>query len=152
MVAIPTWLLGRHVTAITITGQTVAADGTLSTSGSARSLVGRLDEITFNQENETEEIQALDKRAKNPVIVSSGSSFTFIEILRSNDATVTPTNILADVGQLFDYILVSCTRGGRIWAGYFVIKSYQESIRRGKSTGQLTVETVDVSTANPTYT
>lgn len=160
MVAIPIWLIGKHVSAITITPQDIASDGTLSNNSvGAKSLVGMLDQIEMNQENDLENIQALDIRRNNNVIVGTGTSFTLTQILRQNDVAGTPTNILAAVSNGMtglsggaDIHLINITRGGRSFAFYGIARSYNETINRGKSTCRLVVDMVDPGSANPAYT
>lgn len=152
MVAVPSWLLGKHATTITITGQDISGTGMLTNAAAgAKSLVGYLDEISINAENTTEMIQSMDVRRENEVIVGTRTTITFTEILKANDSSGTPLNILADAAMLFDYAKAIITRGGRTWTFYGLIKDYNEDIRRGKSTGRLQLVMVDPGIANPSY-
>jgi hypothetical protein len=154
--ALPTWFLGKHVTAITAAGVTVGADGTLtissSSSGNPQSLSGFIDGIEFTLQNTTENIQSIDQRRANYVITESETSYTLTEILKSNDSSGTPKNILAALGITYDYVLITLARGGRTWAFTGVIGSYSETINKGKSTGKLEVKMADSGAANPSYT
>lgn len=150
MAKIPTWLLGKHATTINIIPQTVAADGTL-TAGTSAPLIGYLDSIEYNLTPETEDIQAMDKRAGNKVIVTDTFGIVLTEILKTNDVGATPTNILANLASLGDYFSFVCTRGGRTFTFFGLRGAYKENINRGKSTGALNIDYVDAGVTNPTY-
>lgn len=145
MTAIPVWLLGQHVSACAITPQSVAANGTLS-AGAASSLVGSLDGIELDSTPELEEISPITTSRLNNVVVKSGTRITLTEILKSNG-----TNILPAAAVAADYFYVAITRGGQSWAFYGARGTYTESIQRGKSVASLTLEMVDIGSANPTY-
>lgn len=154
MPQVPTWLLGKHVTALTAAGVTLDANGNTTTSSSSssnpQSISGRIDGIELTQSNTTENIQSIDRRPANYVITESETSMTLTEILRSNDSVSTPTNVLAHLGNTFDYALINLTRGGLTFGFYCVIGSYSETINKGKSTGKLEVKMIDDGAANPT--
>jgi hypothetical protein len=156
MAIIPTWLLGRHVTAFTAAGVTVAADGTLTTSassaGNPQNLAGFIDAIDFTASNTTENIQSIDQRRANYVITESETSFTLTEILKTNDSAGAVKNIFAALSLTYDYALITLTRGGRTWAFTGVIGSYTENINKGKSTGKIELKMVDSGGSNPTLT
>lgn len=128
---IPTWLVGSGVTAISITPLTVNSDGSY-TLGSSSSLSGHLDEISLEQVNDTENIVPFDTRQNNEVIVGSGTTLTLVEILAKSGG-----NILAAIGNSYDYVQASFSRGGKAFTNVFVVKGYSEEIKRGKSVGTL---------------
>lgn len=130
---IPAWLTGSGVTSIVITPLSVAADGTF-TAGTSQSLTGRLDEIVVEQYNTLQNITPIDERLDNEVITGTGTSLILVEILAKAGGC-----ILAEVGSTADYVQAGFSRGGKSYAGTFVIKSYRETLRRGKSVGELTV-------------
>lgn len=130
---LPNWLTGAGVTAIVITPLTVNPDGTFSV-GTANSLTGRLDEIGLEQVNTLANITPLDERQDNEAIVGSGTTLTLIEILAKLNGC-----ILSAVGNSCDYVQAGFARGGHTYSGTFVVKSYRETIRRGKSVGELVV-------------
>ena len=130
---LPAWLTGAGVTSIVITPLTVNPDGTF-TVGTAQSLTGHLDEIVLEQYNKLENITPLDEREDNEVIIASGTSLVLIEILAKSSGC-----FLAAVGNATDYVQAGFARGGHTFSGTFVIKGYKETIRRGKSVGELTV-------------
>jgi|GEM_PF-2578098 len=138
---IPDWLTGAGVIAIVITPLTVANDGTF-TVGTTQSLTGHLDEITLEQYNQLENITPLDSRQDNEVIVASGTNLNLYEILsRANG------NFLSLVGNGTDYVQAGFSRGGKSFAGTFVVRSYKESLRRGKSVGILSLSPCGIGVA-----
>lgn len=136
MSVVPTWLIGRFVTAISVIPQTVGSDGTL-TAGTSHSMTGRLDEITWTGENTTESIMGFDTRQDNKVITESGVTLELTEILDQQAAT--NTNVLSAVYAASDYVLVTFTRGGKAFTGFFTVGTYNESLVRGKSVGKLSL-------------
>lgn len=138
---IPAWLTGAGVTNIVITPLTVAADGTF-TAGTAQSLTGRLDEIVVEQASDLQNITPIDERQDNFAIVGSGTSLILVEILARSGGCH-----LASIGNGFDYVQAGFSRGGFGFSGTFVVKGYRETIRRGKSVGELTVAPCGVGAA-----
>lgn len=130
---LPNWLTGAGVTAIVITPLSVNPDGSFVV-GSAQSLTGRLDEILLEQTNTFANITPLDERQDNEAIVASGTTLTLVEILAKLNGC-----ILSSIGNSCDYVQAGFARGGHTYSGTFVIKSYRETIRRGKSVGELVV-------------
>lgn len=130
---IPAWLTGAGVTSIVIIPLTVNPDGSF-TDGTSQSLTGRLDEILLEQENDLVDVTPMDVRQKNEVIVESGTNLVLIEILAAVGGC-----ILSAVGNSSDYVQAGFARGGHSYSGTFVIKSYKETIHKGKSVGVLTL-------------
>lgn len=145
MPSIPVWLTGRHVTQVTITPQTVGADGTL-TAGTTVSLVGTLDEVTLDSAPELEEISPMDTVRQNMVLLKDGVRVTFMQLLKKNG-----TNLLAAAANTADVFQYVVTRGAQTYTGYGHRGAYNESMRRGRSTSSLTFEPIDIGTSNPTY-
>lgn len=136
MSLVPNWLIGKYVTSIAAIPQTVGADGTL-TPGSSQPLTGLLDEIGLEQYNDTENIVPMDIRQDNELIIGSGARLTLTEILSRTSGT--GFNVLSQIGNANDYVSITFTRATRPFVGIFVIKSYSEALRRGKSTGTMTL-------------
>lgn len=135
MPTIPTWLIGKFLTGMTIIGQDVADDGTLS-NNTSYILVGLLDEITLTATNDTENIVPLDVRQNFEVIVGSGQAFTLMEILNQQTGVAAPQgNCLQQATYTNDICLFTFTRGTLSFSCYGTVGDYSESIRRGKSVG-----------------
>lgn len=163
MATVPIWLLGYGVSTITARAQSVNAAGLLSDSGAAETLVGVIDELSYNGRNVTESINPLTAAVENEVVVEINDFVTLAEILAPDDssATVGAYGVLpklwalggADVAGAIQYMLVTVTRGGNTWSFYGISQEYSESIRHGKCVGRLTVQMVDIeaSLPNPSY-
>ena len=151
MASIPTWLIGKYVTSISVQPLTPNLStgllGPLTISGlTAFVMTGQLDEITPTSANDTENIVPLDVRQNNEVIIGSGTSLTLVEILNQNLYTSTngpgtfAGNVLMQLAARADYAFITFTRGGSIWSSYFVVGEYGQSIRRGKSVGTMSLK------------
>lgn len=148
--ALPNWLLGRNVTTVTVSPATVAGDGTFSV-GAGVSFTGFIDGIEVNAQNTTENIQSIDQRRANYVITESETSVTLTEILKGNDSSATPKNLLAQIAfNGNDIQQFSMNRGGRVFTFLGVVSTYAENINKGKSTGKMELKMVDPGAANPT--
>jgi hypothetical protein len=164
LATIPTWLFGYHVTTITAQALSVDSAGLLSNSGSAETLVGVVDELSYNGRAVTERINPLTAKVENEVVVEMNEFITVAEILGPDDSSgsVGAYSVLpkiwalggTDAAGAVQYILFTVTRGGNAYAFYGVVQEYVESIRHGKCVGRLTIQKVDVgpATQNPAYT
>jgi hypothetical protein len=144
MPQIPAWVLGRHVTAFTLTPQTPAIDGTLA-PGSAKSLAGLWDEVDLEFEEETEEISAADSIRQNTVIVKDLWRFRAVQILNKGPAG--NINPLATLYSANDQFQLTLTRGTNTWTIYIVKTGYTENVRKSKSVGIFTGAIIDAGPA-----
>lgn len=164
MAVTPPYMIGSNVTVITIVGQTVDSNGTMAdrtlSEGLSTTLVGQLDEdgIEWNFENDTENIQAMDIRRKNLVVVESGTSITFKEILKKNESSgyANTKNVLAAFMANTDVVKCTLTRSGRTLTLYGCITGYTESLNKRKCIGSLTLGPIDAGSSfsansNATY-
>jgi len=144
--ALPVWLVGRHVTACAIhCGVTVAANGNI-TDGGATTIYGHLAEVQIESANELENISEMAQRRKNHVIIESGTTFTLTELLKSNG-----TNILASAAFASDVVKITLTRGAQDFTFYGMIESYTETMPKGSGRGVMRVAMIDNGAANPAY-
>lgn len=149
MVALPTWLTGKHVTAITLTPQTVSTtDGSLDDSTPVGNLFGHCDEITIRTRTEAEEISPMNTLRQNMVQIKVGTTIDLTEVLK-----FAGTNILASAA--YDATTpvwkVSITRGAQSFLFYGLLIGYDESIRHGRSVGVASFDMLDPGSANPSY-
>ena len=142
---IPNWLIGKHVTAFTITPQTVGTAGALS-DGTSQSLVGQLDEIQYSYNAQAEEINALDSTRENNVIITKGNGLRLTEILKKIG-----TNVLASASNISDVQKVIFTRGAQSTTLYGLVTGYNETIRRGKSVADVILSPIDAGTGTYVY-
>jgi len=141
---IPQWVIGKKVTAFSLTPQTVGTGGAL-TDGTAASLVGLWDEVDVELETETEEISAADALRHNTVILKDLWRIRMVEIL----STTTGNNKLAGAwtgatNEIFKMIL---TRGPNTWTLYVARTGYTENVRKGRTVGIFTGAIVDAGAA-----
>jgi len=83
MPSIAVWLLAKNITVVTVTPQTVGADGTL-TGATAIPLVAKLRDIDDELEEQTEEINPITSGRLNNVPIAQGYRCA-IEFLGVND-------------------------------------------------------------------
>lgn len=83
MPSIPVWLVAKNITAVTVTPQTVAANGSLS-DGTPIALAAKLRDIDDELETQTEEINPITSGRLNNVPIADGYRCA-IEFLGVND-------------------------------------------------------------------
>lgn len=124
MATLPTWAVGRHITAVTVTPQSVsnttAGIVLADVTGAVGTFYGHLEDIAVDQEVETEEISHMGSRIQNHIPISFGTRVRFTEIEKASGA-----NIAANLWNGgYDYFKYVITRGGQSWTGYGAITNY----------------------------
>lgn len=151
MSQLPIFLIGRNVSAVTLTLLAVAADGTLSDS-TAYTLTGVIDEVEYNGQTSLESIPHLTSARDHMVAVQTDDSITLVEVLQA--ASSSAYNLLATAFfSASDYARVAITRGSGSWTFTALMESYEETLQRGKTVGRLVLRQTDLgnATANPSY-
>src|SRR5262245_19965362 len=157
MVAIPTWLTGRRVTAYVITGQTIGVDGTLTdaTGAGVQPLAGLWEEIDFTGSPQHEEISAADSPRQHNVILQEGQRLRMSVIMEygphAGAGTNDEPNPLAAIAMAYDIFKVVFSRGGMTWTCYFTRGDYDEAIRKGKCLQTLSGVPCDAGAGTLTY-
>jgi hypothetical protein len=157
MAQIPIFLIGKNVTSVVATVQTVASNGTLADSSGAdiatlangTSIIGLVDSVDVQASRTTENISGMQQTHAHYVKIARRDSVSLTEILRTGSANCLLANIWTSATSR--YVKIALTRGGNSWTGYFLLNSYSESIRRGKITGTLTCTMVDPGQLNLQY-
>jgi hypothetical protein len=126
--AVPQWVVGRTVTAFTLT----------PASGTAQTLAGCWDEVDVDCETETEEISAADSILQNTVILKDIWRIRCVQILKMGT-----TNPLAEIWNTTDLLTMNLVHGGNTWTLQVARTGYTENIRKGKSVGIFTGAIVD---------
>lgn len=155
---IPLWLLGQHVTTLTVTAQSVDSAGLFSDLvGYSFALVAFVDEITYSGRRTTESIVPLTSTRDNEVVIEQDDTITLGEIMRTDDSTILGSQFTM-LTALFmksgkQNVKVLFTRGGNSITYYGVMQNYREVIRKGKSVAMMNLQIVDFpdATANPAY-
>ena len=140
MAAIPSWLLGRHVTTITVTG--VLADNfgnlTLSTTGS---LTGQLASVKIRSTPTKENISSVDSAIAHNVITEENSSLELEEILRLQGTQ----QVLPFMAANFTYMRVVFSRAGNTYTYWGSRGEFEDGIEsKGKNTCRLSLDQIDI--------
>jgi hypothetical protein len=133
---------------ITTTGSSTAAVPTIT------AIQGLCDEIENRPTREEEEISALNDTHANHVVLAQDWTLVVTEILRQGVNTCLWANLWNAVDgaqNLSKIVRATFARSGNKWTGYALMKSYPEMIRRGKTTGRMTLVGVDPGVPNPAY-
>lgn len=154
MATIPQFLIGKHITAVVVTPQTVSGTtGALSDTTPIQTFSTVFSEISIRSENDLEDISASDQRRKNMVPTASSTRITITELLQGSRADGNPVNGGAASGYgSSDYHKFTLTRSGKTYTFYAVMASYEERTNgKGKITGELVLDMIDPGVANPAY-
>jgi hypothetical protein len=158
MAVIPIPALGKQVTAYSVTGQTVGADGTLTdaTTTGVQPVLGTWEEIDITMEPETEEISASDASRQHTVVLKEAMRLRATEILQKQKPAGAGANDKAQAWQwiasAYDVLKMTLTQGGDTYVMYFVRGSYERQTRKGKQLGTFTGMPCDPGAVNPTLT
>lgn len=151
---IPSWRIGRHLTSVIITGQTVnVTAGTVGqlTDGTAATLTTRLESMGNSLRAGSEEINAVTSTRENMVNTVDGQGLR-LEVLEVNDG-VDPTPLLTLL-QTYDifkvvWITGSITGGKKTHTGIYSRGDYEDGTRgRGKQICSLTLNPSDAGSAS----
>jgi hypothetical protein len=151
MAQIKNFALGRLTGSFTMTPYSLGADGTL-TPGTSRSLTGQMKTCRFKQSNDNESLVATPGRAKNEIILESGSEVEFGGLLYANDSPGSPTNWATNLVQNYDYFALSWVRGGMAITMLGIVRDFEENIEgKGGIPFTFSLGPVDANTANPVF-
>lgn len=146
--ALPTYLLGSHLTAITVASVSVDASGTW-TVGAANSIRAYIQTVDGTLSNETEDIRPVWEIQQNNVRVGVGNSLR-IGALQNSAAA----NLLVTLAAGFTYCQVAWTQGASTFTGKYIIGSLGYGVNaRGANLNTLDLLPVnDGSAANVAVT
>lgn len=146
MTALLPFVLGRNVSAMTITSQTPNATTGVLTAGTAQSIVGQYKTFKLPQSNSLEDVSASSARARNMMITDTG---TKCEI---GGITLIGTNVVEIMIQTIDYVSVVLTRGTNVITVFGIVESFTSEITgKGQVTWTLSLGEIDISSQNPTF-
>ena len=155
MAVVPQWLKGTNVSGVVITGQVVAADGTLSDAATTgvQPLTAVVDEITGPTfAPRVEEISAMTVDKENDVIIKKRATLRVQCIMEKSRAGLGANdkiNPLEWIAVTYDYVKLVFVRGGRTWTHIGPVVGYDEQIRAGRSVNILDVGMAGIDTTNP---
>lgn len=140
---IPPWLLGIHLTACSITPQSVASDGTL-TAGTTNSVIAVINAVRFRQRPTKDNITPVNTRRANNIIIEDNSSIEVECILKANAA-----NALLTLSATYDVFAVSFTRGTETITLYGTRGDLDDGVTsKGKNLITLVVDQIEIGSAN----
>lgn len=145
MPSIPQFLLGRDLTSVVITPQTVAANGALS-DGTAKTVTTVVDSIQASINPVHEEINPVNSTLANNVITHDDSSLTLSIIEVNNGSDPNPLEAIVLTNDVFKVVFTKGTATGSTvtWTGYFTRGSCNFGISgRGKQIASLELLQVD---------
>ena len=157
MAIVPQWLVGKHVTGVVITGQMVAADGTLTdaTTTGVQPLTTVVDEITMTSAPRIEEISPMTADKENDVILKRRTTMRVacvMEKARAGLGANEKINPLEWMAVTYDYVKMVFVRAGRTWTFIGPIVGYEEPLRVGRNVNVLEVGMAGIDTTNPAIT
>jgi hypothetical protein len=159
MVANPTWLRGRDLSSVVLTGQTEDAAGTYSdgTSPAAQTITGSIVSLELTGSPVQSEASPITTTVENYVIEAENNSLR-ITILLNGIGVINP---LATLWYAYDTIKVVAVRKrtgatttptAGTWTFYGRRGELSETIDgRGRNIASLVLTQVDIGSANPTY-
>jgi hypothetical protein len=152
MATIPLWQLGKHLTSVVITAQTVSTVGVLadSTAPAAVTLTAYMDGLSVELANDEEEINALNSTRLNMVGLADGANVNLDVIKVNNSSDPQPLRTLILAADYFKVVHAEGTGGSAKTSTYYGKRgTYRDDFRgRGKQIASLSLSTIDVGSAN----
>lgn len=142
MATIPNWLLGRHLTSVTLTGQSVDASGNMS-AGTAQPMTTLIENIEFGVDPALVQVNAVNDTVANYMLPLDDYTITITEIIRAN---ATPVLLLFAANYAVGYFVF--TRGSNTFAMYCIRGAFADGVKDpGKNTVSLTLRPVGIGPA-----
>jgi len=152
MATVPNIAMGKDVTAGTLVGMTKGATGLLTASGSPVSILAWYENINPSRKRGMAQPSPTFSPYDNNVPTSSGTDFDITGYVMENDVAGTPTNVVSDLFDAFDYVKLVYTRAGRVITYIGTPSGYKE-IQREKNEikFEFNLLMVDIGGPNPAY-
>ena len=147
--AMPLWLLGKHLTAVTITPLTEDATTGAVSEGTAQTLTGQIDFVLLAMDPVTDTIMPVNATRVHTEILMNSDGLVLGEILTRKNGSTEP--ILPALVYAYDLMKVIFTRGGKTWTYYGRRGPYSDGVSSpGKNIVELTLLPINPSgTPNP---
>lgn len=151
----PTWLTGRNVSALTITGATAGTDGSITdaTGTGSQEVLTKFATLVFNSDPSVEEISSSSSTRMHNVILQEANSATLRCIIQTARRTGESTNNVANPLQLmartYDILKLTFGYAGATWALYGTRGAFSSEFNKGRSEETITLLPIDVGTTNP---
>ena len=134
----PPYLLGKHLTLVTVAGVTIDANGVFSI-GSAVSVRALIEELGHDVDFDTEDIAPVTSTQMNEVPLRSGNRVDLSTIALSNAA-----NALHDLVDSFSACRLIWVQGTETFTGDYWLGSLRSGVRgRGKNVMTLSLLPID---------
>jgi hypothetical protein len=150
--ALPGWIVGRHLTSCTITPITIDADGAVAEgTGVEMTQYFVVEEIEVNVTRTTENVTTLASFVDSEVVLEQDSTLTIHEVMRKGNSTTVTTatgSILPKVFSEGHYARLEFTHGSNQWTITGVMSDYTEGGRRGKNVCSMTIRQISEADAN----
>lgn len=159
MADVPLWAIGKHVTSIVLTPQTVnATTGVLTDSTPVASLFGHLKNIELDSHVTSENISAMNSTAENQVPLEYGTTIRMEELEKSAGTNLLASQVFT-AASIGTYVKYQITRGGQSWTGYGLVADYKMSASKQGVNGTAEIRPIQINnttasgyaTANPVY-
>lgn len=150
MASIPVWMLGKHLTAVTIYPQTIGTAGAL-TDASTKALTAVIDSLSLSISPNLENINAVNVNRANNVVIEDDVSLnlSIIEVNNTGDPSVLGTVVLSN--DVFRCVFTKGTATGSqaTWQTYASRGNYQEGVQgKGKQIATLELHVVDTGSTS----
>lgn len=146
MAATGAFLQGKHLTAVSVTALTRAADGTLSVAV-VKDVQAIITENDFQMEPTHEDIGPVTIDGANNVITTDDSTLNMAVLLLNSGE-----NPLATVFMSYDYMLVEWTRGAQGYAYYCTRGTFGDTVNsRGANYQRVSFRRIEIGAGNPVY-
>lgn len=141
----PLWLLGKHLTAVTITPCTEDATTGAVSEGSANTLTGQIDFVRLAIDPVTDTIMPVNATRVHTEILLNSDGLVLGEILTRKNGVISEP-ILPALAYAYDILKVVFTRGGKTWTYYGRRGPFSDGVSSpGKNICELTLLPIDVS-------
>jgi len=159
MATMPPWAIGRDVSSVVATPQSVnASTGAMSDTTPVQTLYGHLDGIEVVSRLTTENLSPMNSLQENQVYIETGTEYRFTEFEKNVTAGSNAGGLLANAayGAFSIYKLV-ITRSGKTWTGYGLLGEYTSRMQKNRIMGECRFLPIDINgtsgsgSANPVY-
>lgn len=131
------YLLGAHLTTVTIAGLTVDGNGNYAI-GAAQDIRAYISEVAPSFQRDLEDVRPIWKRQKNMVVTGEGHSLRLACLQKSSGAQV--------LRQMcnYDYVYATWVQGGEGYGGFYAVNRQEGGVKnRGGNIMSLDLEPSD---------
>lgn len=146
--AIPLWAIGRHMSNVLFTPQTVnTTTGALTDTTPTRQFFANLQSVEVDNTVTFENLSAMDRPVENNVPIEGAQVIRLEEFEKSAG-----TNLAAAVAFGATYWKYVLTRGAQAFTGYSTFGSYRMNATKPRIMASLEMRQIDVGTSAASFT